>query len=870
MKTILSLLMFISVSLIYAQIPATVDSAYMHIKEQFDRYHKNSYVYSDDNAGGNIYIPSIWQGGIEDIYINQAYTEDPVSGRSCTKIVFPLNSQICFSAIKYVYPENNIGNYEGFDISEATELSFYTKGSGIAEFILGGMNRRPFYSDTLQFQDGVDIRSSGLIELTDDWEYHTIDLTNNTFWVYKDSTEGLNNKYIQPVFMDDHEYFDFYYGADADQGDTCMKGYWFGGSSKYAGVFLFPPEGDWNSTQGYNLTGIKKIHFKAKISEVGNVKFLFGRSDDSCGHLTQTYTLSKDWQWYEWILPSYLDYSDVIGGFGFFFGGDINTPNFSTTYLDSIYYEGVELASDFSNLICGFTVSSSKNLNPDTMVVYIDEVKYNKDRTDKPRLCQSYICDNDSIDIGNKNTVYTYDNALKLIADLMLYNTTSVKQYLIDAKLTGDAFIYAINNDRYFNDGRLRNAYMSGELKHYDGTVRMPGWWDENTNTWYEDKGLVSTSTGNVAWAGLALASLYEVTLNDEYLNGAEILANWCIDKTATDYGFTGGFVGWGLSGQDSLTWKSTEHNIDLYALFTRLYWLTSDSNYYNASENAKNFVLSMWNQAKNHFWTGTDSTGININTDVIPLDIQMWYTMAFQDTVSQYILGIDWGKQNCYLVNYNSFNYSSPISGFDFDTDLDGIWFEGSSQAALANKMIGNEIFAEDVLYHVEYVQNHRIDPLLYNCNNKGIVASDHNHLSTGFDWEFHNRLHIGATCWYIFAKLGYNPYYYPPPDTNTVYKESLLNSRKFKLFQNYPNPFNSETTISFSIPNDSQVKIYIYNIKGEKIKILTNDNLKSGQHNLIWDGRDENNKPVSSGIYLYKMETDNYFEIKRAILLK
>jgi len=320
MKTILSLLMFISVSLIYAQIPATVDSAYMHIKEQFDRYHKNSYVYSDDNAGGNIYIPSIWQGGIEDIYINQAYTEDPVSGRSCTKIVFPLNSQICFSAIKYVYPENNIGNYEGFDISEATELSFYTKGSGIAEFILGGMNRRPFYSDTLQFQDGVDIRSSGLIELTDDWEYHTIDLTNNTFWVYKDSTEGLNNKYIQPVFMDDHEYFDFYYGADADQGDTCMKGYWFGGSSKYAGVFLFPPEGDWNSTQGYNLTGIKKIHFKAKISEVGNVKFLFGRSDDSCGHLTQTYTLSKDWQWYEWILPSYLDYSDVIGGFGFFFG----------------------------------------------------------------------------------------------------------------------------------------------------------------------------------------------------------------------------------------------------------------------------------------------------------------------------------------------------------------------------------------------------------------------------------------------------------------------------------------------------------------------------------------------------------------------
>ena len=92
----------------------------------------------------------------------------------------------------------------------------------------------------------------------------------------------------------------------------------------------------------------------------------------------------------------------------------------------------------------------------------------------------------------------------------------------------------------------------------------------------------------------------------------------------------------------------------------------------------------------------------------------------------------------------------------------------------------------------------------------------------------------------------------------------------KSFYLSQNYPNPFNPETTISFSIPKDSKVELSIYNIKGQKVKTLAKSDFEKGIHQVIWDGKDNTGKSVSSGIYFYKMETDNYSEMKKAILLK
>ncbi len=89
--------------------------------------------------------------------------------------------------------------------------------------------------------------------------------------------------------------------------------------------------------------------------------------------------------------------------------------------------------------------------------------------------------------------------------------------------------------------------------------------------------------------------------------------------------------------------------------------------------------------------------------------------------------------------------------------------------------------------------------------------------------------------------------------------------------LFNNFPNPFNPETTISFSIPEDSKVNLYVYNIKGQKVKALSDDTFDKGKHSVVWSGLDDSGKPVSSGVYFYKLSVNGRSQsIKKCLLLK
>ncbi len=89
-------------------------------------------------------------------------------------------------------------------------------------------------------------------------------------------------------------------------------------------------------------------------------------------------------------------------------------------------------------------------------------------------------------------------------------------------------------------------------------------------------------------------------------------------------------------------------------------------------------------------------------------------------------------------------------------------------------------------------------------------------------------------------------------------------------ELHKNYPNPFNPETTISFSLAQAGEIKITIYNIKGQKVQTLVNDQLPTGKHSAIWNGTNDNGKKVTSGIYFYKLKTDSYVETKKMMMLK
>ncbi|MCD4651466.1 MAG: T9SS type A sorting domain-containing protein [Candidatus Cloacimonetes bacterium] len=86
----------------------------------------------------------------------------------------------------------------------------------------------------------------------------------------------------------------------------------------------------------------------------------------------------------------------------------------------------------------------------------------------------------------------------------------------------------------------------------------------------------------------------------------------------------------------------------------------------------------------------------------------------------------------------------------------------------------------------------------------------------------------------------------------------------------RNYPNPFNPETIIEFSLPEADHVKLTVYNIKGQKVKTLFDDNAEKGLHKLIWDGKNSTGKCASSGVYFYRLVTSKRTVTQKMALIK
>ncbi|MCK5126900.1 MAG: T9SS type A sorting domain-containing protein [candidate division Zixibacteria bacterium] len=90
------------------------------------------------------------------------------------------------------------------------------------------------------------------------------------------------------------------------------------------------------------------------------------------------------------------------------------------------------------------------------------------------------------------------------------------------------------------------------------------------------------------------------------------------------------------------------------------------------------------------------------------------------------------------------------------------------------------------------------------------------------------------------------------------------------FNLNQNYPNPFNPFTKIEFTLDQQSSVSVEIFNIVGQKMKALIDDILPAGNHSIVWDGTDGSGDAVASGIYLYRLTSNNKTSTKKMILVK
>ncbi len=97
------------------------------------------------------------------------------------------------------------------------------------------------------------------------------------------------------------------------------------------------------------------------------------------------------------------------------------------------------------------------------------------------------------------------------------------------------------------------------------------------------------------------------------------------------------------------------------------------------------------------------------------------------------------------------------------------------------------------------------------------------------------------------------------------SVEQENEQVPSNYKLNQNYPNPFNPTTKINFSIPEQNNVKLNVYNLLGESVAILLNENLSPGNYTTNWNAEN-----LSSGTYIYRLVSGNYIETRKMTLLK
>jgi len=149
-------------------------------------------------------------------------------------------------------------------------------------------------------------------------------------------------------------------------------------------------------------------------------------------------------------------------------------------------------------------------------------------------------------------------------------------------------------------------------------------------------------------------------------------------------------------------------------------------------------------------------------------------------------------------------------------------------------------------------------------------------NEIATTTELQFTETLPEGENVYRYYVVTVYPVGISDQTDTvssdNPVFAEEIVTpDAVFTLRQNYPNPFNPVTNISFTLPEQERVTLKIFNIKGELVRtVVNNENMPAGSHTVQWQGINNNERRVSSGIYFYRIEAGRFSAIRKAVLLK
>jgi hypothetical protein len=339
-----------------------------------------------------------------------------------------------------------------------------------------------------------------------------------------------------------------------------------------------------------------------------------------------------------------------------------------------------------------------------------------------PALLNSYLVqtgpERADFDLTQANAAYVYDNAL---AGLALLGAG----YRREAARIGDALAIAQAHDRFWRDGRLRNAYQAGPMAK---PVKLPGWWDEKSAGWREDPYQVGSQAGPVAWAMLLWAALGNMA-------PANRAGDWLNGQLRARNGYYGGFYGFEPNPL-KLTWQSTEQNTDLFAAFTRL-GRAGDA------AHAGNFVKTLFDPRTSRFDAGTAPDG-SVNT-LLAADAGIW----------PYLAGLSSAKSA-----QTAIAALRRGAGIGFSAASRSAWPEGTAFAALALRK-PDPAQAGSFLAMVDG----QISPSGF------VYAATAGHLATGLDvgppppgqppqaFEYFRRPALAPTAWTVLSVMGHNP---------------------------------------------------------------------------------------------------------------
>jgi hypothetical protein len=338
-----------------------------------------------------------------------------------------------------------------------------------------------------------------------------------------------------------------------------------------------------------------------------------------------------------------------------------------------------------------------------------------------------------------RGIAFLYDNALAAIA---LVGCREPQK----AARIGDAILFALDHDRYWHDGRLRNAYVAGPVGA-DEPVKLAGWWDKAQNKWVEDRYQVGSDSGNMAWAILALLALDNASGDHRYRNGAVRIAGWLTRFATSKYpgGFTGGTYAYEPAPQIE-HWKSTEHNSDLAAAFLGLAQATHDARWLSGARNAEGFVAAMWDAGCRCFAAGTGEDGASRN-NLLALDAQIFPLLAVPGAMEKY-------KAVLAAVR----NKLADNGGVAYAITKGGLWTEGTAQFALAERLSGSRSGAGALMRALDRLRT----------ENGSYFAADTGSLPTGIALDtdpaqtraYFHLPHLGATAWVTLAEQAHNPF--------------------------------------------------------------------------------------------------------------